>query len=484
MGFYLGCGWLTGDETLVTYQDPSETGCSNTYPFGVTDIVWHVYACVATTIDVRPVVYEDIGAPDCPLPGAVLCTGPVYQVELPDRGSWIITLSLDNACCVDGPYFAGVVLPTYYGPNVIDIIMDDSITVPAVPCRNYNDWGFGWRDLVVDEELLFNTMLWSEGRNSIQSQCGTPPYPACRNVTVDADSNCVAEVGPEQVDDGSSDPDCDSITLTLNPPGPYELGAHPVWLVVEDTCGAIDSCDATITVEDNTPPVVQCPADITQGTDPGQCGAIVTFSASVTDNCTGATISCMPPSGSFYPVGGTLNTCIGTDAAGNKDTCYFSVTVNDTEAPVAQCPADIIQRYDPGQSGAVVTFNATVTDNCPGATIVCAPSSGTFFPEGVTVVTCIATNAAANKDTCTFSVEIGCICPYQCDYDATDFLDALDLGTLIDVLFQGVPETYDPGCPTGRGDFDCNGYPDALDLGGLIDHLFQGMPGPCDPCEP
>jgi hypothetical protein len=82
------------------------------------------------------------------------------------------------------------------------------------------------------------------------------------------------------------------------------------------------------------------------------------------------------------------------------------------------------------------------------------------------------------------SAATGCSCPFQCDYDTDGLLTALDLGSLIDVLFAGKPEETDPNCSTSRGDFDCDGFPTALDLGGLIDHLYAGGAGPCDPCNP
>lgn len=78
----------------------------------------------------------------------------------------------------------------------------------------------------------------------------------------------------------------------------------------------------------------------------------------------------------------------------------------------------------------------------------------------------------------------GCSCPFQSDYDEDGFLTAIDLGSLIDVLFAGKPEITDPDCPKSRGDFDCDGFPTAIDLGLLIDHLFAGGPPPNDPCSP
>jgi len=72
-------------------------------------------------------------------------------------------------------------------------------------------------------------------------------------------------------------------------------------------------------------------------------------------------------SGSEFPVGSTTNTFQATDANGNTSTCSFVVTVNDTEAPVIACPADIVVTNDAGLCGAVVSFaTPTATDNCGG----------------------------------------------------------------------------------------------------------------------
>ena len=51
-----------------------------------------------------------------------------------------------------------------------------------------------------------------------------PPVALCRNVTASIGANCEAFVLPENIDDGSFDPDGDPITLSLEPPGPYPPG--------------------------------------------------------------------------------------------------------------------------------------------------------------------------------------------------------------------------------------------------------------------
>jgi hypothetical protein len=77
---------------------------------------------------------------------------------------------------------------------------------------------------------------------------------------------------------------------------------------------------------------------------------------------------------------------------------------------------------------------------------------------------------------------VSCDCPYQNDFDEDNFVTAIDLAGLIDVLFEGEPDVQDPICPLPRGDGDCDGFSTALDLALIIDHLFAGGAGPCDPC--
>jgi hypothetical protein len=78
---------------------------------------------------------------------------------------------------------------------------------------------------------------------------------------------------------------------------------------------------------------------------------------------------------------------------------------------------------------------------------------------------------------------ISCECPYQNDFDDDNFITAIDLAGLIDVLFAGEPDVQDPICPLPRGDGDCDGFSTALDLSLIIDHLFASGLGPCDPCD-
>jgi hypothetical protein len=144
-----------------------------------------------------------------------------------------------------------------------------------------------------------------------------------------------------------------------------DLGANTVTLTVTDVNGNSANCTATVTVTDNESPVITCPSDIAADTDAGDCEAVVTFSASATDNCS-AIVTYSHASGSAFPVGTTTVTATATDPANNTDVCTFDIVVTDNESPVITCPSDIAADTDAGDCEAVVTFSASATDNCSG----------------------------------------------------------------------------------------------------------------------
>ncbi|MFN0088440.1 MAG: reprolysin-like metallopeptidase [Blastocatellia bacterium] len=77
-------------------------------------------------------------------------------------------------------------------------------------------------------------------------------------------------------------------------------------------------------------------------------------------------------------------------------------------APVIDCPADFDAiATAPGGTTVTVTFvDPTVVDNCPGATVVCSPASGSAFPLGTTTVNCTATDSGGATDSCSFNVTV------------------------------------------------------------------------------
>jgi len=114
-----------------------------------------------------------------------------------------------------------------------------------------------------------------------------PPVVKARNITVEAGDSCAAAVSPSEVNDGSYDPrDGDALTLTLDPTGPFGLGAHTVTLTATNNRGISASAAATITVVDQTPPVITGAAvDKPTLSLPDHQMVDVTVSYNATDNC-------------------------------------------------------------------------------------------------------------------------------------------------------------------------------------------------------
>ena len=110
------------------------------------------------------------------------------------------------------------------------------------------------------------------------------------------------------------------------------------------------------------PCVVVCPSNVTQPNDPGLGGAVVNYAApGASASC--STITCSRASGSFFPVGTTTVTC--SDTSGSS--CSFTVTVNDTEAPVITgVSANPSLLRPPNHKLIPVTVDYSASDNCGG----------------------------------------------------------------------------------------------------------------------
>jgi hypothetical protein len=134
-----------------------------------------------------------------------------------------------------------------------------------------------------------------------------PPIALCKNLTRTADNNCLATVTPQEIDNGSFDPDGDSVALSLSPTGPFPLGITTVTLTVTDNPGASSQCSATLTVIDNTPPVINgASASPAVLWPPNHKMVEVAVSYNATDNCDPASaISCDLTVSSNEPPSGT-----------------------------------------------------------------------------------------------------------------------------------------------------------------------------------
>jgi hypothetical protein len=173
----------------------------------------------------------------------------------------------------------------------------------------------------------------------------------------------------------------------------------------DDAFLAAPDVTRSFAVTDDVAPALTLPGPIAVVAD----GATtpVTWSATAADAVDGSLpVTCDPPSGHAFPVGATTVRCSAADAAGNRATGTFTVSVSDRGAPALTLPRPIV--LTAGRSGtAKPTWSATATDVVDGSVAVtCDRASGDAFRVGTTTVTCTATDTAGNRATGTFTVTV------------------------------------------------------------------------------
>ncbi len=127
-----------------------------------------------------------------------------------------------------------------------------------------------------------------------------------------------------------------------------------------------------VTVNDTQAPTLTCPANV-GASSPGGAPIPVTYTVpTATDNCGSPTVTCLPASGSNFPVGATTVTCTASDASASSPdaTCSFTVSVSQFTPVLTETLTNSLPNSQPGD---VVTGSFSV----PNATN--APQTGTVM---------------------------------------------------------------------------------------------------------
>jgi subtilisin-like proprotein convertase family protein len=184
---------------------------------------------------------------------------------------------------------------------------------------------------------------------------------------------------------------------------------------VTDGAGNSAICSFTTTVIDAELPSITCPANQSFANALGTCGRTTTYALpTFSDNCPGVTIVQNPgdpfTSGDFFPVGVNTITYIATDASSNTNTCSFTITIVDNQAPTILCPSNVTIACTDNSSPAALGF-ATATDNCTPAVAININSSdatvvGTCLGNYTINRTWTATDAVGNSTTCLQTINV------------------------------------------------------------------------------
>ncbi|HKQ46703.1 MAG TPA: HYR domain-containing protein [Phycisphaerae bacterium] len=247
----------------------------------------------------------------------------------------------DSSCEATVPDFTGGVSATD------DCSAVPNLTVTQVPVAG-TVVGVGMHTVTItvsDEAMPPNTNMCTT--TFTVNDTTAPNFVQCADDQMaTADGDCQAAVpdftgGNLVVGDNCSSTGEGTLTITQSPLAGSLVGTGVtvVTITAEDDAGNTETCTATFTVNDTTPPVIICPASIDQPSDPEMCGASINYPPpGVSDNCANrgdcgpVMVNCELPPGSFFPVGTTTVTCTATDCTGNTASCSFTITVNDTDS--------------------------------------------------------------------------------------------------------------------------------------------------------
>lgn len=262
------------------------------------------------------------------------------------------------------------------------------------------------------------------------------PTAVCQDITVQLDASGMASIIPADIDGGSTD-NCGVANLSVDTDtfDCSNVGPNTVTLTVTDVNGNSSTCTVTVTVEDNIAPIIACPNDVMTGTDPGICGGTVFFSDAIAvDNCAVASIMQTGglPSGSVFPVGINTIEFTATDVNGNTQTCTFTITITDDEAPMAVCQDITIQLDTSGNATIVASdVDGGSTDNCGVDTIAIDINSFTCANVGTNNVVLTVTDAEGLSSSCTAVVTVeDDTDPIIACTDITVQLDAMGMATI------------------------------------------------------
>lgn len=330
-------------------------------------------------------------------PSTYLYTFPTSNADIPAACASVVG---SNTQDIRGPWRMGVSTPDNSGTSAIKTLQltdpgcslscPPNISVPNDPnaCGATVTYttpsGAGCGAVTCDH---LSGSFFAPGTTTVT--CTSPTGPTCtfqvtvddtQNPTITAPANasyqCASDVPAASPSQATATDNCETPTVGVSQSSNGGAGSPASPLIITRTYTATDSggrtasASQTITVVDNTLPAITCPADITVNAPPGTCSAAVNFTVAASDNCSSPTVVTSKAPGSVFALGTTTVVATATDAAGNSQSCSFTVTVKDVGAPVITTNSQTIELWPPNHKYTTVK----VTDLVASASDLCDPS--------------------------------------------------------------------------------------------------------------
>lgn len=362
---------------------------SGVYPLGTTAILWTVTDVNGNTNTcIMTIVVIDDTAP------------PITCPDVPNTSASV------NSCDA----FVTIGIPTVEGgESLASLINNYNGTSNASDTYPVGETVVQWTGTDINGNQSFCSMI-------VTVEDNTPPTVTCpadvlQDAAGGACDNLTVNLGNPTVDDN-----CGVATVTNDAPSTFGVGTTIVTWTVTDVNGNESTCQQSVTLEDNTPPEVECPDDVIASSDPGLPSAFVIIgSPDATDDC-GIESMVNDFNGTnnasdIYPIGVTTVIWTVTDNNGNIATCTMTVTVEDTEAPPITCPPSPNVSANPDQCEALVIIDIPVVSDNNGIQSIINDYNNTSnasdtYPVGTTTVVWTATDLAGNTSQCTMTVTV------------------------------------------------------------------------------
>jgi large repetitive protein len=331
--------------------------------------------------------------PNTTVPGTFSCTNPIPAP--------VTTVAAFNA------------LGANIGGTPCGTVVISSVT--GTP--NFCTGGIVTRTYTVFDDLNTNGVLNTGEQSFVCTQNFTvsadvtPPSITCP--TPPAAVSCVANIPAGLPFTGTASDNCGTPTITFAEGGLTTFSCvnrftYPRTYTATDACGRTATCSVLITVNDQTPPTITCPANIANAF---ACASAVPaptpLTVVATDNCGGSgtavafvdDVISNQVCANKYDV---VRTYRATDACGNTALCTQTISINDNVAPTITCPAGSTLACS-SQLPGVLPFLGTSSDNCTNGTTVTGTEisyAGTCFDPLTKVRNYTATDACGNTATC------------------------------------------------------------------------------------
>ncbi len=314
---------------------------------------------------VRPVVYSAVAdtLDDCPVTHTILRTWTTTDLSGNTNFATQLISVMDTFAPVVAPFPSDSIIYTEVDDLDCDAYFEIDPLATAVDCSPNDSlevkyWIDGIQVTTLDGHYAHAGSPY-ELRYIVLDQCGnadttdfdlyvedgTLPIASCAtSVNLALNPAGEATLFYQMIDQGSFD-NCSAFLYPFVDPFQFDCShvgvPQPVTLYLLDDAGNGSTCISSVNIQDNTPPVITCPADRTFSCaiDEGLAGF-----ATATDACGLGSITV--EEASFNQTGphcyDLVRVYTATDIHGNENVCQQNLTVEDNFAPVLlDVPADI-----------------------------------------------------------------------------------------------------------------------------------------------